>query len=319
MPNCSANYTSIEPDPDISGPGVLLSFVVTAGLTFSVSMLGRILPLLPEPSFGKSPRSLARSFTMSGDRKDFWKVIIERLLRGLADQQLMAGLVILIVGFSKWDITVYHFSIVCDLAWLSSSTHFSTMFVLRDYFCTYRGARLWRVAIMILMYVGLMISLVLEFNDYWNYNLASPARCLFGTGHITRPKRVLSLVFFSMQTTLGYLSTIMSLFKNSPECSPHTFERQSIVSQGAPKQANFSSHIQSFLFNPLLLLSLSILFNTTWFALGLISLYADLTRGYSLINPQSYNQIYTWGFGQLVPMLLITIPLLTALEIFFGT
>ena len=321
MSNCSANPIYIEPDPDIGGPGVLLSFFITSAITFSVSMLGRILPCLPEPFSTNESRTIANFFSMSGHRKDFWKAVIERFLRGLADQQLITGAVILVVGFSKWDITVYHFSIVCDLAWLSSSTHFSAMPILKDYFHTYRGARLWRVAIMILMYVGLMVSTILEFNDHWNDNPAISARCLFKNtaGHITIPRRIISLLFFSLQTTMGYFSTIRSLFKVSLGGSSHTPEDQCISPPNLPRQGLLLTQIYRLLFRPSFTVPISIAFNTTWFALGLSSLYSDVTRGYSLIDPQADDQLYTWGFGQLVPMLLITIPLLTALEIFFGT
>ena len=47
-PNCSAHYHYITPDPDISGPGVLVSFILTALIALVVSMVGLVLPLLPE-------------------------------------------------------------------------------------------------------------------------------------------------------------------------------------------------------------------------------------------------------------------------------
>ena len=40
FPNCSANYTSIQPDPDIDGTGVLISFVISAAITLVVSIAG---------------------------------------------------------------------------------------------------------------------------------------------------------------------------------------------------------------------------------------------------------------------------------------
>ena len=47
VPDCSANYTSITPDPDIEGIGVVVSFLVSAGLTLVTSLIGLVLQQLP--------------------------------------------------------------------------------------------------------------------------------------------------------------------------------------------------------------------------------------------------------------------------------
>ena len=118
---------------------------------------------------------------------------------------------------------------------------------------------------------------------------------------------------------MGYFAMIKGLFKAGQRHSSRISEDQSISPQSLLKQGLLQTPIRLLLFRPSFSVLISIAFNTTWFALGLSSLYRDVIRGYFLTDPQAYNQLYTWGFGQLVPMLLIAIPLLTALEIFFGT
>jgi len=53
-----------------------------------------------------------------------------------SDQQLVVGLAMPITSiymFVHTTISVYHFSIVMDLAWLSSNTHLLSLLILRDY------------------------------------------------------------------------------------------------------------------------------------------------------------------------------------------
>ena len=127
-PNCSAKYTSIQPDPDIDGVGVLISFIDSAAITLVASIAGIWVEARPEKephtnllptnqsSGGARPYEHWLCPPVSSERKHYWMAIIERFILGLADQQLVAGTAILIVGFAKCDITTYHVTIIGDLA-----------------------------------------------------------------------------------------------------------------------------------------------------------------------------------------------------------
>src|ERR1700734_1263414 len=65
----------------------------------------------------------------------FWRPILERFILGLSDQQLVTGLAILITGYYlHCKISYYHFNLVINLAWFSSTTHLATLLALKEYF-----------------------------------------------------------------------------------------------------------------------------------------------------------------------------------------
>ncbi len=72
---------------------------------------------------------------------------IEKLILALSDQQLVAGLAILIAAYiGRCSTTLYHFYIVVSFAWFSSTVHLSTLAVLRVYLINHPRVRDWRVA-----------------------------------------------------------------------------------------------------------------------------------------------------------------------------
>ena len=82
----------------------------------------------------------------------FWSKVMERLVLGFSDQQLVTGTAMLLVAFirvplSHGRISVYHFTIITDLAWYSANTHVLTLFVLKEYFRApdHKALRFWRM------------------------------------------------------------------------------------------------------------------------------------------------------------------------------
>lgn len=59
--------------------------------------------------------------------------MLRPLILGLADQQLVTGLAILIAALKEWNtISGYHYNIVVYLAWFSSFTHAVALLSLGD-------------------------------------------------------------------------------------------------------------------------------------------------------------------------------------------
>jgi len=73
---------------------------------------------------------------------DFWSKVIKTWILGYCDQQLVFGIVLLIVSLihipaNQGQIRVYHFTIACILAWFSSNTYLSSLVILgEEYFKT---------------------------------------------------------------------------------------------------------------------------------------------------------------------------------------
>lgn len=63
------------------------------------------------------------------------RIYLETYIVGLGDQQLLFGLSMSVVAFTKsCSISMYHLEIVGELLWFSAATHLASMVVLRDYF-----------------------------------------------------------------------------------------------------------------------------------------------------------------------------------------
>lgn len=117
-------------DPDIGGLGVILTaiasvltakvliaFVATAGLTLLLSAFALIIDVLGR----RNDRNGTDGIFADTSKRQFWRKIVERVVLGLSDQQLVTGTAILSVGLyrvppSHGHISFYHFSILADLA-----------------------------------------------------------------------------------------------------------------------------------------------------------------------------------------------------------
>ena len=111
---------------------------------------------------------------------DFWIPVIEKAILCLSDQMLLTGLAMLIVAYAlHCSISVYHVTIVCDLAWLSANAHLTTLTVLRDYLRRrYPTQRNWRVFLMHCMMGFLVIATVWQGHRAWYESEPFNAQCL---------------------------------------------------------------------------------------------------------------------------------------------
>ncbi|KAE8441095.1 hypothetical protein EG329_005890 [Mollisiaceae sp. DMI_Dod_QoI] len=114
--NCTT-YPPLQANPDVSGIGVLVSFLASAYLTLSCCISKYILDRR------KTTITMAR-----------WSFILESMIMSFSDQQLITGISIVIGGLSQleWGLAVYHFQEVGNLAWFSTMTHILTLTVLRE-------------------------------------------------------------------------------------------------------------------------------------------------------------------------------------------
>jgi hypothetical protein len=115
------------------------------------------------------------SATMPERRIEFWLQILEKILLGLSDTQLLTELAILIAGYAKCSISIYHSNIVSDLAWFASGTHLSSLQILRGYLVRHPVTRTLRVILLLIM-AGLLFPLVIyQGNRCWCDWLPQPA------------------------------------------------------------------------------------------------------------------------------------------------
>ncbi|MCJ1378817.1 ADP-ribosylation factor GTPase activating protein, ER-Golgi transport [Xylographa soralifera] len=344
VPDCTANYTSITSDPDVDGIGVVVSFLVSAGLTLVTSLIGLVLEQLPtkrpkndkgSPDDG-SPglrESIRKKIAIKKESREYIEAIIERFVLGLADVQLLTGTSMLLVAFLKCDITTYHFGIIIDLVWFSSNSHLTAMLILSDYLREYHAARFWRVILMGSMCLLLMVSTILTTNQLWYDQLPLPVRCTFldDPGNMQGSFDGFTALTFIL-LVWGYSTTILPLFAPTNDLIEggskkikkwmeaqrkllkdisSTHSRLRIFAIGLPFRCVYGFMIVVEYFQ-----YFNFLFDLTFYGLGVWTLFGDIASGQMYIAT-SNGGVQSWGFGQLIPMFLLSLPVLTVLEIFW--
>ncbi|KAI7542134.1 hypothetical protein KC331_g8143 [Hortaea werneckii] len=154
-------------NPDISGLGVILSFVISAYLVMLWALFAY--------GFGLIPASLLRT----ADRRCFfansrrvhseWYVALQKATIIFADQQIITGIGILVAGYANLDsgISAYHWQIITYLAWMSSNVHLTTLTLLRDWLDANRVLRRWRIAGMTILLLLLIAALIPTTKYVW--------------------------------------------------------------------------------------------------------------------------------------------------------
>lgn len=143
-----------------------------------------------------------------------------KFILALSDQQLVTGLAVLIAGFvSPCSMSMYHFNIIAALGWFSSTTHLSTLAVLRVYFIEHPRLRNWRVVAMLFVLALLITAQVVTGASTLDNSL--PVRCAFtqsssSTLTLVDPITIAAIIVFLVGT---YSDRIVRLYILDPEWS----------------------------------------------------------------------------------------------------
>ncbi|KAF2662386.1 hypothetical protein K491DRAFT_709756 [Lophiostoma macrostomum CBS 122681] len=207
-PNCDwillGNLTSritdvppLNPNPELSGIGVILGFSITAYLTLALLVLHYVTVHEYHRTNGRGKEYSnpidrgvitfirQRVFAWSPTRRFVYAM--EKAVLILSDAQLVTGLAILISGYSQLDcgISAYHWQIMVYLAWFSSFSFLSAMTFLEGYFMTNNPLRILRVFFMVVLASFLIVALLPTGSDNWlnmsgnGFYPSLPAQCYF--------------------------------------------------------------------------------------------------------------------------------------------
>jgi len=176
---------------------------------------------------------LRRPLYLSDDKLEFWSNVTKKVVLALSDIQLVTGISMLLVGFvripaNNGQISVYHMSIISDLAAFSSSTHLSTLGVLRpDYFETHLFLRIIRAFGMALTYILLSIANIWTGDEYWYDNFNCPLECEIGSGG---PYKIgggneVAMIYDLVFLTVTYISLFFSNVRSPQEILGHRRSR----------------------------------------------------------------------------------------------
>lgn len=281
-------------------------------------------------------------------RFTFYIQVLETMVLGLSDTQLVTALAILIIGFAGLDnagISVYHFTVITDLAWMSSNSHLLTLILLRKYLreqdldererffvrttptclspseefrCRRhrknmeKVVKLWRLVGMFLIFCCLFAAGLVEGHQHWADHFQCPAKCVIQDlpGNIGgRPQKWMITSLTLLQT--AYLTSIVPVFTGSMQLWKSFRDR---IMQLLPKRNRFVRILRFALWSYSCALS-QILGQMAWFCIGTWCIVSDVARGQSLLKENTEIEL---GFGQIVPLILLMLPVMAAIETWYG-
>ena len=279
------------------------------------------------------------------------RTVLEKFTLSLSDQQLVTGIAILLAGWIRHtEEKVYHFAIILDLAWMSSNTHLLTLGVLHDYFLKHREIRYWRLALMFCTFVMLFIANVYSGISTWYDDFAYPAQCDIDAvnqdpssiGGVPARYAYTSAAFLMYGYGRGIVSLFPGIWKPiSAYYRHHILRRLDHYFDSGIRYDSKLSHLKQTLSTKTgrLLLGLVLVLyeviytfvnmvfyiitssawsvlaiQTFWFAYGNWGVWSDRAYAWTYMEGDEDK----WGFGQLVPLLLIGLPLLSIVDNYYG-
>jgi hypothetical protein len=293
-------------------------------------------------SEGDYEHKIQRFFSPLIAKEALIKKVLKRVILGFADQQLVTGLAILITGYMKYcSISVYHFNVVTDLAWLSSVTHLLSVSCLRDYFVEHPGIRDARAIGMVCFFIMLVVPCVFEVHHTFSDDLSAPLRCRFSSLRGV-PNTPWGLFLFVL--LVSYPLTILRLYPENGFygwCENWIIKKPDAlldIGESCTRKALELKHMPRLTFRqrcykwanyiatPVCLATWVVATGAKflfihqcgyiYYVFGIIELFLGLLKRAKLYPLDGSES--TWGFGQLVPLLLIAIPLLSTFELFYG-
>ena len=155
---------------------------------------------------------------------------LEKFILALSDQQLVTGLAVLIAGYiSPCSMSIYHFNIVAALGWFSSTTHLSTLAVLRVYFIEHPRLRNCRVVAMLFVFALLIVAQGVTVASRLDNSV--PVRCAWthnSSSHVTFLD-LISMIAIIIFLCVTYSSRIVRMYSLDPEWSLQVWFADGVV------------------------------------------------------------------------------------------
>jgi hypothetical protein len=156
---------------------VVLAFVLTALTTTIASIVAAFLDASLDDDKAFFPKRLQawihRDLSDAAlEKRRLWRCMLDRLILGLADQQLVSGFALLVCGYlaaypegvAYYDSAdLAHWNLIVYMACLSSSTHLACVLTLRKYFNQHKETGTVRIVFIILFSLFLIPSIIMSY------------------------------------------------------------------------------------------------------------------------------------------------------------
>ncbi|OCK84707.1 hypothetical protein K432DRAFT_319865 [Lepidopterella palustris CBS 459.81] len=296
--NCSVQNGVVAANPDIAGIGVIISFLVTTCLAFVLAFVVMSLERYNEiDAFVRKYITKKAAVDYSVEpytwrSHKFWFRILGKNLMAFSDTQLLTGMAIQFTALLEHcEISVYHFKIVTELAFLTTVTHLLALVALRNYFVENKWVNLPRV---IFMFTNLGLLAYTSYIAY-SYTLVglrdSSSLACFYQGH--RPHFKAAFAGRWGALLVGAIGGHISVFIAMYFLDDH--------------KAGWWSTIRNWVVAPIYAIY-GLVFAT-------IVLRRTQALGTASVNIDGSEK--EWGFGQFLPVLLLALPLLAGWESFW--
>lgn len=254
------------------------------------------------------------------------------------------GIAILAAGFSRMQsLSVYHLHVIIYLAWMSSNTHLTAVSLLQAQFRNEKNQkiRFIRLMGMIILALMLVVALVPTIGVDWGNIIgqpyyttdevylsvapAIPARCFWQSPNLGGIQSVAALSF--MILVLSYAWKAMLLFKSTHRLFKVTYRQylQNIITRRLDRimtKIRLYRKPPAWLLTQYKLTLCIYLMIWSWFELAesfLVSLWIcggglfwgsmQIFHVRQMVAPEAQKEENTWGFGQLLPVLLLAVPI----------
>lgn len=245
----------------------------------------------------------------------------------LADVQLITGASILIILYSTHcTITQYHFHIGSQLAYLSFATFQGTFMTIRDHLQGSLYKRLWRYLWIVVMFGAIFPTRILNWNSYFLVGYLYGASVQCALDKMTEGWNIISVLLVVVECVMlfwSFYTITISLFPRIPECPPFaqidrfthwvlSWPSRRLLRAQSPKTPARKRKFWTALFF-MIIPCREFVFSG---AFDLLRLYATLMYAAHSVIRERAEAAYQgrqgdeseWGFGQVMPVLLLAIP-----------
>lgn len=327
----------------------MLSAYLTFGAVLAAYLFGQVDPSLlnvvDTQVFRVRPYRPPLTFTRKGQptRLRIHDALRQAIL-ALSDQQIVTGIAIMGAGFQGLrlgGIDGYHYQIILYLAWMSSSVHLSALSLLAPFLNKRPALKAWRLVGMLVLLVLLLVGLVPTISNDWglltwtgmkpgNTGWGVPAICFFGKtwGDGANPDAVLGFLLLAV----SYAWKVGALFQRPRHVyfrwvrHPIAWAFETLVAKAARQYHESDSRQQPtkrlcwlWLYRSTLVFwvpaiavleTLASFSAAIWISMGglifgTIQIFIPRFENYQTVGSQEGQ----WGFGQLVPLILLIQPL----------
>ncbi|KAJ9660348.1 hypothetical protein H2198_002657 [Neophaeococcomyces mojaviensis] len=271
-----------------------------------------------------------------------WQLTLQKLMLSLSDAHALAGLAILIAGFTQaCEITVYHYHAVVYFGWISFSVHLITLSVARHYLRENKSLLIWRLILMFGLFGLLFAALCFTGSTAWPtswdsstpryFYFDSPVFLLWTTEYMGKWRN--DTIFALIILSLAFISRLLKLFKSTSEFSrkwlrtwPEDLLKKHFQSCRVHQHSSHNGSARAWwIFSSWGTLALYLYIRAIFdvfesLLVELLWLTLALTWGFTETFSWKYSSRFSqyeqkWGFGQVLPLLLVVAPLFAIPEL----